>query len=149
MALYRPTVEVKEKIEAMGLERIWSANKVVTFIVNQYFAGLEGVGTTGEQLQKKEIAVVEQKKLPTKRFTPPTAREVWQYMWEKGCKTQSTADDCHNYYESNGWKVGKNPMKNWKAAAARWMKSEFNKPKGQTKGSEGMQERLTDTSWAK
>ena len=26
-----------------------------------------------------------------------------------------------NYYESNGWKVGKNPMKNWKASANTWI----------------------------
>lgn len=28
-----------------------------------------------------------------------------------------------NYYESNGWKVGKNPMKNWHAALANWCKN--------------------------
>jgi hypothetical protein len=27
----------------------------------------------------------------------------------------------HAYYSSVGWKVGKNPMKNWKAAAAGWL----------------------------
>ncbi len=26
----------------------------------------------------------------------------------------------HSYYESNGWKVGKNPMKDWKAAVRSW-----------------------------
>jgi len=26
-----------------------------------------------------------------------------------------------NYYQSNGWKVGKNPMKNWEAAARNWI----------------------------
>lgn len=25
-----------------------------------------------------------------------------------------------NYYESNGWRVGKNPMKNWRAALVNW-----------------------------
>lgn len=24
------------------------------------------------------------------------------------------------YYESNGWRVGKNPMKDWRAAARNW-----------------------------
>ena len=27
-----------------------------------------------------------------------------------------------NYYESNGWKVGRNPMKCWKSAARNWLK---------------------------
>ena len=34
-----------------------------------------------------------------------------------------------NYYESNGWKVGKNPMKDWKAAVRTWEKSGFNTQK--------------------
>ena len=28
-----------------------------------------------------------------------------------------------NFYESNGWKVGRNPMKNWKAALANWKRN--------------------------
>lgn len=28
-----------------------------------------------------------------------------------------------NYYEANGWKVGRNPMKNWKAALANWKRN--------------------------
>ena len=31
------------------------------------------------------------------------------------------AEKYWNHYESNGWKVGKNPMKNWKSAAAGWL----------------------------
>jgi hypothetical protein len=26
-----------------------------------------------------------------------------------------------NFFESNGWKVGKNPMKSWKGAVANWI----------------------------
>lgn len=33
------------------------------------------------------------------------------------------ADRFFNYYESNGWKVGKNPMKNWSAALTNWYKN--------------------------
>ena len=35
-----------------------------------------------------------------------------------------------NYYESNGWKVGKNPMKNWKAAANNWITNSNTYAKG-------------------
>ena len=34
---------------------------------------------------------------------------------------KTEAQKFFNYYESNGWKVGKNPMKNWKAAANNWI----------------------------
>lgn len=43
-------------------------------------------------------------------------------MREKGRPDQATR--FHAYYESNGWKVGKNPMKNWQAAAAGWLSRE-------------------------
>ena len=29
----------------------------------------------------------------------------------------------YNFYESNGWKVGKNPMKDWKAAVRTWKRN--------------------------
>ena len=130
----------------MGVERIWSSNKVITFIVDQYFAGLN---TDNLQASTKQTQIVPTEKKPTaKRFVPPTPGEVWQHMWEKGCKTQSTADDFHNYYESNGWKVSRNPMKNWKAAASRWVKSDFNKPKLAAGDTQSMKDRLDDVSWA-
>ena len=34
----------------------------------------------------------------------------------------------YNYYEANGWRVGKNPMKDWKAAARNWMKNNYSQP---------------------
>lgn len=65
----------------------------------------------------------------TKRFHPPTAEEVQAYCLERenGIDAQRFID----YYESNGWKVGKNPMKNWKAAVRTW-ESKEKKPKAQT-----------------
>ena len=52
------------------------------------------------------------------RFTPPTVDEVRAYCMEKGyvVDPQRFVD----YYMSNGWKVGKNPMKDWKAAVRNW-----------------------------
>lgn len=48
-------------------------------------------------------------------FVVPTIEDVIQYMTEIGIPEKS--DRFYNYYQSNGWKVGKNPMKDWKAAA--------------------------------
>jgi hypothetical protein len=42
------------------------------------------------------------------------------------------AEKFYNYYESNGWKVGKNPMKNWKAAANNWITNSNTYAKGTT-----------------
>lgn len=55
---------------------------------------------------------------PRKKFTPPTLEEVQVYCKER--KNDIDAEKWHNYYTSNGWKVGKNPMKDWKAAVRTW-----------------------------
>lgn len=54
----------------------------------------------------------------TKRFVKPTEEDIKSYMSEKGYTFDSSA--FYNFYESNGWKVGKNPMKDWKAACKTW-----------------------------
>jgi hypothetical protein len=58
-----------------------------------------------------------------RRFTPPTREEVVNHMATKldDFTAQGQADKFINFYESNGWKVGKNPMKKWKAAASNWV----------------------------
>lgn len=56
-----------------------------------------------------------------KKFTPPSVEEAKAYFTEKG-GTELEAEDFVDYFESNGWKVGKTPMKDWKAAARRWMR---------------------------
>jgi hypothetical protein len=58
--------------------------------------------------------------------TRPTLDEVKAYCAERGSKVDP--DKWFAYYESNGWRVGKNPMKNWQAAVRTWEKSEFNTP---------------------
>ena len=58
-----------------------------------------------------------------KRFIKPTLEEIKTYCRERNNKVN--ADKFFNYYESNGWKVGKNPMKDWKAAVRTWEKNNF------------------------
>ncbi len=53
-----------------------------------------------------------------KRFTAPTKEEVMAY-----CKERNNRVDPErfiDYYTANGWRVGKNPMKDWKAAVRTW-----------------------------
>lgn len=53
-----------------------------------------------------------------KRFRPPTVEEVEAYCFERNNKVD--AERFVDYYTANGWKVGKNPMKDWKAAVRNW-----------------------------
>lgn len=57
-----------------------------------------------------------------KRFKKPTIEELFKYFAERGStEAASQAQTFIDHYESNGWKVGKNPMKDWKAAVRTWM----------------------------
>lgn len=57
-----------------------------------------------------------------KRFNRPTVQEVADYCRERG--NQVDAQRFVDYYTANGWRVGKNPMKDWKAAVRTWEKQE-------------------------
>ncbi len=51
-------------------------------------------------------------------FEKPTLSELKTYMTEIGMADVS--EKWFDYYESNGWLVGKNKMKNWRAAVRTW-----------------------------
>ena len=65
------------------------------------------------------------------RFTPPSADDVRAYAAEKGYTIDPEA--FVDYYTANGWKVGKNPMKDWRAAVRTWVRKE--KENGRTSNS--------------
>lgn len=64
-------------------------------------------------------------KTKRKRFVKPTVEDIRAYCVERN--NNVNPERFYNYYESNGWMVGKNKMKNWKAAVLTW---EDNQKKG-------------------
>lgn len=52
------------------------------------------------------------------KFVKPTLEEIKKYIQEKNLKVD--AERFIDYYESNGWYVGKNRMKDWKATLRNW-----------------------------
>lgn len=65
---------------------------------------------------------VETDKPPTRsRFVPPTVEQVAEYVKERGSKVDPQG--FIDFYEAKGWMIGKNTMKDWKAAcrnAEKW-----------------------------
>lgn len=59
-----------------------------------------------------------------KRFVRPTLDEVKEYCIER--KNNVDPQKFFDHYEANGWKVGKNSMKDWKAAVRYWERSGYN-----------------------
>ena len=56
------------------------------------------------------------------RFTPPSVSDVREYCLERGNSVDP--ERFLDHYTSNGWMIGKNKMKDWKAAVRTWEKSD-------------------------
>lgn len=68
------------------------------------------------------------KPVTNKQFVKPTIEELNLYFSQTNFTgiVQEEAQAFFDYYTSNGWKVGKNGMKDWKAAVRNWIKN-YNK----------------------
>lgn len=56
------------------------------------------------------------------RFIPPTLTDVEEY-----CREKKISIDCQrfvDFYESKGWMIGKNKMKDWRAAVRNWARGQ-------------------------
>lgn len=63
-----------------------------------------------------------------RRFTKPTVEDISAYCKERG--NTVNPQQFFDFYEAKGWYIGKNPMKDWKAAVRTWeQKDGERKPK--------------------
>ena len=80
---------------------------------------------TLEKEIEKEIEIDKEKDInnraKSKRFVPPSLDDVQKYCIERG--NSVNAEAFIDFYESKGWMVGKNKMKDWKAAVRTWERS--------------------------
>lgn len=83
-----------------------------------------------KDIKEKGFTNVNQKK----KSARPTLEEVQEYANEKGYVLDIS--HFYDYYESNGWRVGRNPMKDWRAALRNWLKNDFDRGKAKTKQDE-------------
>ena len=83
------------------------------------------VTCNGEIEKDKELdkELEKESKNKRKRFVPPTLDEVKEYCQER--KNNVDPERFIDYYESNGWLVGKNKMKDWKAAVRSWERNGY------------------------
>jgi len=95
-------------------------------------------GVSTEEEEEEEDKEEEEGRRVSTRFTRPKLQDVFDYFVQKAPTGMSKdavaheADKFFNYYESNGWRVGRSPMKNWQAAVRNWIKNikAWNAPKG-------------------
>lgn len=94
------------------------------------------VGTTVDIQNKNIKNIKNEKELKNNknnigRFTPPDVIEVQAYCYERNNNVDAQA--FVDFYSSKGWMVGKNKMKDWKAAVRTWERSNTtSKPKVQS-----------------
>lgn len=82
------------------------------------------------------------KSVKEKRFAPPTPEDVREYCRGKGLSVD--ADRFVDFYESKNWYVGKNKMKDWKAAVRNWARSQSQRQESTAKGAEKPRNRFAN-----
>ena len=116
---YKPTVYLEEKSRLNTKE-----NKVYSLMdtncIQDGYTGKDSIGKYS--IDKNSIELIDgpanAEPTTTKRFKKPTIEEVKQYCKERNNNIH--AEHFIDYYDANGWKVGKNSMKDWKATIRTW-----------------------------
>ena len=125
---YKETVYQEEK----SMLEVKENNAYTLGIPNGYQMDTQ-VRLGKDSIGKDSIDIDKSDKPTTKRFIPPTLEEVKSYCRER--QNDVDAERFIDYYTSNGWMVGKNKMKDWKASVRTWEKNGNNQPNKSTKTS--------------
>lgn len=95
-------------------------NRMISADIERYPTSTNNLQPATINLQTTTDNTMEAGKPPTRsRFTQPTVDEVCTYCQENGY-TLVDPERFVNFYQSKGWKVGKEPMKDWRAAVRNW-----------------------------
>ena len=105
------------KINEANLLKILSSEETEGLVVNK----LNDLSETNLITINKNKEI----KINNKFFKKPTVEEVHQYCNER--KNKVCADAFIDFYESKGWMVGSNKMKDWKACVRTWEMRDKNK----------------------
>lgn len=79
------------------------------------------------QSEEKPVQEIQPEKPKRKNFVKPTIEEITDFCKEK--KININVKKFFLHYESNGWHVGKSPMKSWKAAVQKWAENNYDNNK--------------------
>ena len=105
----------KEAVDNMATTCQPLGNQNGNQMATQYSIGKDSIG--------KGSLVEDNNTTKRKRFSPPTIEEVKAYCLERNNNVD--AERFIDFYTSNGWQVGKNKMKDWKAAVRTWERNGY------------------------
>ena len=102
--------------------------------------------TDKEEDIDKDIDIEEENiiRAKTTKFIPPTVEEVADYCFERG--NTVNPETFVDFYSAKGWMLGKNKMKDWKAAVRTWERKEKEQPiqRRQSSYTDTIKNRVTD-----
>ena len=91
-------------------------------VANEWQTSGNNIIKNNKENNKESIS----KDIPKKVFIKPSIEEIQNYCNERNNNVD--ANRFYNFYESKGWMVGKNKMKDWKAAVRTWEQKEDKLP---------------------
>lgn len=111
-----------------------SGNKVTEMLPENGNNVIQSIDNRDKSIEKEnrdksieEDCKKEQTKSARKRFIKPSLEELKAFNEEKQLNVD--CDRFMDYYEANGWKAGRNPMKDWKAAMRNWSRNDRDRKK--------------------
>lgn len=111
-----------------GNEKRWNLSQTSqTSQMSQTSLDSDSDNDRDKDIDKEKSTNVDTKKT-AKRFSPPSLDEVRDYIASQSYSVDAEA--FIDFYEAKGWRVGNNPMKDWKAAVRTWERR--NKEEGKT-----------------
>ena len=132
---YKPSLQPERKLLEITANKEYQLNAsnvsiVDTECIQDVSVGKVRLGKSSigkVRLDKNRDGECEKPHLPKRKtFTKPTIDEIQDYCIERN--NNVNAEQFFDYYESNGWKVGKNSMKDWKAAIRTWERNRYDQP---------------------
>ena len=98
----------------------------------------EIANTENENENENENINISNININKRKFKKPTVEEIAAYCLER--KNKINPQTFIDHYTSNGWRVGKNPMSDWKAAVRTWEKNNFEGSNGNGTGKRNYQQ---------
>ena len=117
------TVKTTHKNSIITIEKydLFQGDEVISNPeATQYQPSNNPEATTNKNEKKVKKEKNENKLLVIEKFRKPSIDEIREYILEKNYNVDP--EYFYNYYEANGWRVGKNKMKSWKACLVTWNK---------------------------
>jgi len=123
--------EETQRVSHMGLFKMLDNTMSQNTCIRQLKSSENFKFLKDTESRREEKRREEKKDIATKKFKKPSLSQINEYCEQK--QYQIDSEYFYNYYESKDWMVGKNKMKDWKAALRNWFKNEKKwKPEAKT-----------------